>query len=159
MKRQRLYFDNYVSVVRKDHPRLSRLSEKEGFLHERHIVVTSSQTGHAAHQLLERALTSEVGPDRVKVKVPSFVAAAFVASCTEAVGSMPAKLAEYLAADLNLAILKTPIELPRIEISQFWHARVDKDQGHRWFRSAIAALFGPSSRDTKAPRIAVPSRK
>ncbi len=159
MRRQRLYFDHYVSVARKDHPRLSRLSEKDGFLRERHVVVTSSHAGHAAHQLLEQALTSELGSDRVKVRVPSFVTSAFVASCTEAVGTMPARLAEYLAADLNLAIFTTPIEFPRIEISQFWHARVDRDQGHRWFRSAIAALFGPPSRGTKALRAAAPSRK
>ena len=112
---------------------------------------------YSAHQLLERALTSELGSDRVKVRVPSFVTSAFVASCTEAVGTMPARLAEYLAADLSLAIFTTPIELPRIEISQFWHARVDRDQGHRWFRSAIAALFGPPSRGTKALRAAAPS--
>jgi hypothetical protein len=52
-----------------------------------------------------------------------------------------------------LAIFPTPLALPRIEISQFWHERVHNDQGHRWFRAAIYALFvRQSGRPGKQPR-------
>ena len=48
LRRQRLFFDGYVTVVRSGHPRLSVLRSRSGFLAERHIVVTASETGHAA---------------------------------------------------------------------------------------------------------------
>jgi hypothetical protein len=56
-------------------------------------------------------------------------------------------LAEYLVDDLQLAVFRTPLNLPRVEISQFWHERVHADRGHRWFRAVIYELFGASPGD------------
>ena len=50
--------------------------------------------------------------------------------------------------ELGLAVFPTPLSLPRIEIGQFWHERVHRDQGHRWFRAAIHMLFGSSRNRT-----------
>jgi DNA-binding transcriptional LysR family regulator len=142
MRRQRLYSDGIVSVVRKDHPRLAQLSRADAFLRERHIVVTSSNTGHAAHRLLEQVFAAKLDNDRVQLRLPSFVAAAIVASRTDAAATMPERLAQYLAKDLGLAVFRTPLNLPRIEIGQFWHERVHQDRGHRWLRTVICDLFG-----------------
>ena len=48
LRRQRLYFDGYSSVLRKRHPRARKCQSAAGFLAERHILVTGSETGHAA---------------------------------------------------------------------------------------------------------------
>jgi len=144
IRRQRLYVDKYVSVVRKGHPRWDKLAKPDAFLNERHVMVTSSNTGHAAHRMIEQAFAAALASDRVLVRVPSFVTAAFVASRTDAIASMPARLADYLVGDLGLVAFRTPIDLPRLEISQLWHERVHQDRGHRWFRAAIYELFGAS---------------
>lgn len=141
VRRQRLYLDHYVSVVRANHPKLNLLTKREAFLNERHIVVTASSTGHAVHQQLEQILSGYLSADQIRMKVPSFLTCAYVASRTETIGSLPARLADHLARDLNLRIFRTPLPLPRIEIAQFWHERVNQDAGHRWFRSRIAALY------------------
>jgi DNA-binding transcriptional LysR family regulator len=141
LRRQKLYVAPYASVVRKGHPRLNRLSELDAFLRERHIIVTASSAGHAAHRQLDEALTSRLDPERVQLRVPSFVACAFVASQTDVVGTMPAKLADYLVQSLPIAVFTPPLSLPRIEISQIWHERVDRDAGHRWLRTKIFELF------------------
>jgi DNA-binding transcriptional LysR family regulator len=140
-RRQRLYADRYVSVARRAHPRLQKLNRADCFLSERHIVVTSSNTGHATHRALEQALDASLDPNKVHVRVPSFVTSAFVASCTDAIGTLPARLADALAEKLGLVVFPTPLTLPRIDIGQFWHERVHHDDGHRWFRAAIHALF------------------
>jgi DNA-binding transcriptional LysR family regulator len=114
----------------------------EPFLQERHIVVTSSSTGHAAHQLLEQILLSKLEPSQIQISIPSFVTCAFLASRTDAIGTIPKQLATFLAPDLRLAVFVTPLTLPTIEIEQFWHERVSRDSGHRWLRSRIYALFG-----------------
>jgi DNA-binding transcriptional LysR family regulator len=141
LKHQRLYSDRYVSVARRDHPRLAQLSKTESFLREQHIVVTSSSTGHAAHQLLEQILLSRLEPSQIQISIPSFVTCAFVASRTDAIGTLPKQLAAFLAPDLRLAVFATPLTLPTIEIEQFWHERVSRDSGHTWLRSRIYALF------------------
>ena len=99
LRRQKLYVDPYVSVVRRDHPRLDRLSRPDDLLRERHIMVTASSTGHAAHEQLERVMMSKLNPDLVYVRVPSFVTSAFVASRTDAVCTLPTKLASYLVEE------------------------------------------------------------
>ena len=141
LRRQGLYQDPFASVARRAHPRLERLRRPGGVRAERHIVVIASTTGHAAHRLLERAYASDIEADEVQVRVPSFLAGAFLASRTDAVATIPRKLAEFLAEDLKLELFDPPFALDPIGIDQFWHERMQQDQGHGWFRSEVFELF------------------
>jgi DNA-binding transcriptional LysR family regulator len=150
LRRQRLFFDGYVTVVRNGHPRLSVLRSRAGFLVERHIVITASETGHAAHRTAQRVLASQISPSNIMLQVPSFIAGAIVAAETDGLATLPASLAKLLAGPLGLTAFETPISLPRIEISQYWHERYHRDAAHRWFRSATFDLFGATTR-TRGP--------
>ena len=141
LRRQGLYADPFASVVRRGHPRLKDLRKLDGFMRERHIVVVASPTGHAAHRRLERAFGAALEPEQVQVRVPSFVACAFLASRTDGVATIPLKLAEFLAEDLGLELFEPPLELEPIGIDQFWHERMQQDRGHRWFRAEVFDLF------------------
>jgi DNA-binding transcriptional LysR family regulator len=141
LRRQRLYFDSYASVLRKHHPRISKSPSRTDFLAERHILVTQSETGHAAHRAAHRVLSSTIAPANVMLRVPSFIAGAIVAAETDGVATLPANLAQRLAAPLGLAAFEPPIALPRIEIAQFWHERYHRDAGHRWLRNLTFQLF------------------
>jgi DNA-binding transcriptional LysR family regulator len=146
LRRQRLYFDDYSSVLRKRHPRLSKSQSRIGFLAERHILVTGSETGHAAHLAAHRVLSSAIAPGNVMLRVPSFIAGAIVAAETDGVATLPTNLAQRLAGPLGLVAFETPIALPRIEIAQFWHERYHRDAGHRWLRNVTFELFARSAR-------------
>lgn len=145
LRRQRLFFDGYVTVVRNGHPRFSALRSRTGFLAERHIVVTASETGHAAHRTAQRVLTSQISSANIMLQVPSFIAGAIVAAETDGLATLPANLAKRLAGPLGLTAFETPITLPRIEISQYWHERYHRDAAHRWFRSVTSELFGATA--------------
>jgi len=142
LRRQSLFLDPFASVVRRGHPRLAELGRIDGFRRERHIVVIASPTGHAAHRSLERALAAALEPEMVQVRVPSFLAGAFLASRTDGVATIPRKLAEFLARDLRLQLFDPPLGLEPIAIDQLWHERMHRDEGHRWFRSEAFKLFG-----------------
>ena len=137
LRRQSLYADPFASVVRRGHPRLEDLRSIEGFRRERHVVMVASPTGHAAHRRLEQAFGAELGQGQVLVRVPSFLAGAFLASRTDGVATIPLKLAEFLAEDLGLELFEPPMALEPIAIDQFWHERMHQDQGHRWFRAEV----------------------
>ncbi len=141
LRRQRLYFDGYSSVVRKHHPRARRCQAGAGFLAERHILVTGSETGHAAHRTAHRVLSSAIAPANVMLRVPSFIAGAIVAAETDGVATLPTNLAKRLAGPLGLIAFEPPIVLPRIEIAQFWHERYHRDPGHKWLRNLTFELF------------------
>jgi DNA-binding transcriptional LysR family regulator len=97
-------------------------------------------------------LLSKLAPSQIQISIPSFVTCAFVASRTDAIGTIPKRLATFLAPDLPLAIFAPPLILPGIDIEQFWHERVSRDPGHRWLRSRIYALFGQQiAKRSRAP--------
>jgi DNA-binding transcriptional LysR family regulator len=146
LRRQRLFFDGYVTVVRDGHPRIAALRSRTGFLAERHILVTASETGHAAHVTVQRVMASQISPSNVMLQVPSFIAGAIVAAETDGLMTLPANLAKRLAKPLGLIAFETPITLPRIEISQYWHERVHRDAAHRWLRTVTFDLFGTTVR-------------
>ncbi len=146
LRRQRLYFDNYSSVLRKYHPRARKCQAVAGFLAERHILVTGSDTGHAAHRTAHRVLSSAIAPANVMLRVPSFIAGAIVAAETDGVATLPTNLAKRLAGPLGLVAFEAPIALPRIEIAQFWHERYHRDAGHKWLRNLTFELFSSTIR-------------
>lgn len=141
LRRQKLYVDTFVSVVRKNHPRLASMKQPDGFVRERHILVTASSTGHGAHEQLEKVLLSRIAPERIQLRVPSFVSCAHVAYQFDAIGTLPEKFARYLSRELPLEYFKPPLVLPRIEIAQVWHERLNRDAGHRWLRAQVFDLF------------------
>jgi len=141
-RRQALYTDSYVGVARRDHPRLSKLRTRAAFIAERHVIVVGSNTGHAAHQVVQEAHETAVLRENVLLRLPSFMAGAVVASRTDALAILPANLANFVADDLKLAIFMPPLSLPRIEIGQYWHERYHADPGHRWFRGLNRRTFG-----------------
>jgi DNA-binding transcriptional LysR family regulator len=108
--------------------------------------VTSSSTGHAAHEQLEKVLLGRLSPENIQLRVPSFVSSAFVVYQSDVVGSMPERLAIHFIKQLPLEMLKPPLPMPRFDIAQVWHERFNRDAGHRWLRARVFDLFGPRRR-------------
>ena len=141
LRRQRLFFDGYVERGPQAPSAGIESQSRASFLAERHILVTASETGHAAHGAAQRALSSTIDLSNIMLRVPSFVAGAIVAAETDGIATLPANLANRLAGPLGLTAFETPIALPRIEISQYWHERYHRDPAHRWIRSVTFELF------------------
>ncbi|MBV9562006.1 MAG: LysR family transcriptional regulator [Bradyrhizobium sp.] len=146
LRRQRLYADGYLSVVRRGVVRMRDMRALDAFAAQRHILVTASETGHAAHSQLQRALAAKIAPSNILLHVPSFVAAAVVASQTDGIATLPENLAVSITRPLGLDSFRPPLTLPRIEIAQYWHERFHRDAAHRWLRAVTFELFGERQR-------------
>jgi DNA-binding transcriptional LysR family regulator len=130
----------YVSVVRRGHPRLAAKPSLAAFAAERHVLVSTARTGHA-HQLIEKALERAIPDERIVCRVPTFMAAAYAASRTDAVATLPEGVARELSGAFDLRAFATPARLPRIEVSQYWHERFHREPGNQWIRGVFAELF------------------
>jgi DNA-binding transcriptional LysR family regulator len=140
IRRQPLWVERYVSVVRCDHPRLTAQPTMRAFVAEKHVVVSLAGSGHN-HQIIQRALEAAIPRENIVCKVPIFIGAAVLAKHTDAVATLPASVATVLAQDLDLQIITPPIKLPRIDIFQYWHERFHRDPGNQWIRSVFRTLF------------------
>jgi DNA-binding transcriptional LysR family regulator len=145
LRRQQLYADNYLSVVRQDHPRKRHLGRIAEFRVAQHIVVTASETGHTAHRMAQEVIEGAVTADHVLLRLPSFIAAALVAAETDGVATLPANLARSIKDRLQLATFPPPVKMPPIAVTQYWHARYHQDPGHRWLRQTCFGLLGGSA--------------
>jgi DNA-binding transcriptional LysR family regulator len=140
IRRQALWTERYVSVVRKGHPRIKGEPSLKAFAGEKHVLVSTFGTGHA-HQLAERAVEAAIPADNIICRVPIFLAASIVAKHTDAVATLPVSIATVLAEDLDLEIVTPPIRLPKIEIFQYWHQRFNREPGNLWIRAVFSRLF------------------
>ncbi len=140
IRRQRLYTESYACVARKEHPRVAEPLSRGAFVAERHIIVSATGTGHS-FQIIERGLEPILPPRNVVLRVPLMVAAAVVAKHSDAIVTLPRRIATLLASELGLQVVRLPIDLPPIEIAQYWHERFHRDSGNRWLRSLFHRLF------------------
>jgi DNA-binding transcriptional LysR family regulator len=140
IRRQPLWTERYVSVVRRGHPRISSDPTSRAFAAEKHVLVSIAGSGHA-HQIMERELEAAIPRENIICRIPMFIGAAVLAKHTDAVATLPLSIATVLASDLDLQIIKPPIKLPRIDIFQYWHDRFHRDPGNQWTRSIFRDLF------------------
>ena len=110
LRRQQLYTDGYLSVVRREHPRKRQLRRIAEFRSAQHIVVTASETGHTAHRMAQEAVEGAVAAGAHVLRLPSFVAAALVAAGSDGVATLPANLANATAERLQLTTFQPPGE-------------------------------------------------
>jgi DNA-binding transcriptional LysR family regulator len=149
IRRQPLWVERYVSVVRKGHPRIAKEPKIEAFAAEKHVLVSAAGTGHA-HLLAERAIESVVPETNIICRVPMFISAAVLAKHTDAIATLPMSIATVLAKDLDLQIITPPLKLPKIEIYQYWHECLHREPGMKWMRGEFLKLFKePNERPMK----------
>ena len=136
---QVLYSDDYICLVRADHPRIGETLDLERYLSERHVVV--SATGHV-HSEVERRILGSCDPGRIGARVQVFMAAPFVVRATDLIATIPRRSAQGFLALGNLRVLPCPLELPQMQIRHYWHERFHHDPANRWLRSLTFTLFG-----------------
>lgn len=148
---QPLWQVGHVSVARRDHPRLDARPTLAAFAAERHVLVSTAGTGHA-HELVERALERVLPPERIACRVPTFLAAAYAASRTDAIATLPSGVVDELGEALGLRAFPTPTRLPRIGVSQYWHERFHREPGNQWLGGVFAELFGAAGDESVRDR-------
>ncbi|WP_233859421.1 LysR family transcriptional regulator [Paraburkholderia sp. HD33-4] len=140
IRRLPLWNETYVSVTRKDHPRIGTNPTKAQFVAEKHALVSALGTGHE-HLAIERLIESEIPRSNIVCRVPVFTSAALIAKHSDVIATVPRSLAVAMCGDLDLQLVEPPIELPKLEIAQYWHDRCHLEPGNQWLRSTFRKLF------------------
>ena len=155
-RRQRLYRDTMVCVVRADHPVLKRGLSLARFVTLRHALVTITGEGGGA---VDAALAARGLQRRIALRIPSFIAAPLVVARSELIVTLPRRAAERFAALAPVALVEPPLPIPAFNLSQLWHERQHADPRHRWLRATVAELAakrGPAA--LSAPAAAAAAR-
>ncbi len=134
--RRSLYDDGFVTLMRLGHPAARSTLALDHYLELGHIVVSVTGIGAAP---VDIALDKLNVRRRVKVRVPSFLAAVEIAARSDLVMTLPTSLAQTAAGMARFVALPPPIDLGHFTMSLLWHARQQDDPRHTWLRRTIVA--------------------
>lgn len=136
IRKRKLYRDDFITLMRAEHPAAGRKLTLDRFLELDHVVVSVTGSGRAwVDEILDRMGRQR----RVKVRVPSFFAAVEIAARSDLVMTLPSSLARTAADMRRFVMAPPPLDLGSVVMSLAWHARHQDSPRHVWLRRTIAA--------------------
>ena len=127
----------YATVARVGHPVIRDRLTAAQFRKARHLLVMP--TGPVKHgEVIEQALRSPGVDAHIALQVAHFHPVAAIVSRSDLIATVPRGLAETMPRD-RIRVFDTPIALPRVRISLYWHESFDKDPGGAWLRDIYLA--------------------
>lgn len=138
IRKRKLYQDDFVTLMRAEHPAAGRKLTLERFLELEHVVVSVTGTGPA---WVDEILARSGRRRRVKVRVPSFFAAVEIAARSDLVMTLPSRLARTAADMRRFVTALPPLDLGSVAMSLAWHARHQDAPRRVWLRKTIVAAL------------------
>jgi len=143
--RTRFLFEEVACcLVRAGHPCLAEPWSLDAFLSYEHM----DAAGYAGYfnAQLDAALQGVDRRRSVGIVLSSYLALPFVLAATDMISTLPQSVATAFAAPSQTVSLPTPMRLPPLSVSLYWHERYQNDAAHSWLRQCIAeALPTPAS--------------
>jgi DNA-binding transcriptional LysR family regulator len=133
-RRESLFREDYVGLVRIGHPRLSRTPSLEEYLREGHVLVSPAGVVPGT---VDQALAGLRRRRRVAITVPHFLAAPGIVAQTDFVVTLARRIAEPLAGAFELRRFPLPLRLPGFDLAMAWHARAETDDGVTWLKEQV----------------------
>ena len=130
---QFLYREEYVAVVRDQHPIRTKQVSLKKFLSYDHVLVSPSDGSFSGPT--DDVLKGLGVSRRVAISVPSFHVLAEVLQEDDFIAFMPKRL--FARQTENLRIIKTPIDVPGFDVIAAWHTRTDSEPVHNWIRTKL----------------------
>ncbi|MEQ8802008.1 MAG: LysR family transcriptional regulator [Haliea sp.] len=133
-KQKRLFTDNFVCLLRADHPLAEDEISMDQYLSARHMMVSPMGTGWGPVD----EMLSSLGHRRfVSLACPYFMQVGDALKDSELILTIQRRVAKKLIREYPLAINELPITLHPANYSLFWHRRYDKDSSNAWIRKVI----------------------
>lgn len=150
LSRNDLFKEDFVGIVRPDHPRIGHRLTLPQFVSEWHLAVGRQEFGSESFFLetdgkREHALAQVFRERKVAIQVPHFLAVPNIIRNTDLICIVPRQLGRVYEDLGQVRIANLPPGIGSFTVSQFWHKRFGKDEGNVWLRGVIRDLFGSAS--------------
>ncbi|KZM42151.1 LysR family transcriptional regulator [Marinomonas sp. SBI22] len=132
-----LFSDEFVGVVSPDHILAKGKVTCTSFAAADHVLV-SKEGGLVGP--VDKALEAMGYQRNITVLTGGFSASIALVKGDDLVASVPSKHTAKLREGLHT--FKLPFDVPSIQVSMFWHPRMDGDHAHKWLRECVLAVCG-----------------
>ncbi len=140
----RLFGDEIVSMVNKDHPAVRRGWDLESWLAAEHIAPTPTHPG--ARGVIDQMLDELNLQRNITARCAHFSLIPDMVASSLLVLTTGRQYCERFVERLPVAILDCPVALPRLMYYQLWHERTHSSSSARWLRErakSVAASLRP----------------
>ena len=137
-----LFEEEYVCVVRKDHPAAGQSLELEAFLALEHLLVSpeGDRFGHTDTALAQRGLRRSLA-----VTLTQMYAAPALVAQSDLISTLMRGVVEVSGFEDRLEILQPPIKLDPCPFVLCWHRRNDEHPVQNWLRQCVKSVYEPPS--------------
>lgn len=140
LQTRRLMLDEYVCMVREDHPQVGETLSLNQYLALSHVVY-----GRLGYKGLGSSpvdvVLKRLGKSRqIPLQVPGFLSMPGVVRETDLICTLPRRLANLYAETFRLRVLAPPFDLPPLSVYLAWDRSYERDPTHEWIRQSICEL-------------------
>jgi DNA-binding transcriptional LysR family regulator len=137
VRRQALFRDPYVCLMRANHPAAAARLTRRAFLESPHALVSYK----GGHRVIEEALERAGLARNIALRVPHFTVVPMVLERSDLILTLPSKIARVYERQGGFRVLPPPVPIPPADVAAHWHERFERDPGNRWLRETITELF------------------
>ena len=134
----RLFGDEVVSLVSRQHPAVRRGWDADAWLAAEHIAPTPTHPG--ARGFIDEHLTSQGLARNIVARCPHFGLIPAMVAGTLLVLTTGRQYAERFTGVLPVQVLPCPVPFPRMMYYQLWHERTHASNAGRWLREQIKTV-------------------
>ncbi|MBB5539149.1 LysR family transcriptional regulator [Rhizobium giardinii] len=135
---QSLFDHPFSCIVRKDHPLIGDTLTLQLFLAAEHAVVVAEGR---SQEIFERRMQDMGLQRRVLLRSPHFMSLPFQIANSDMISVVPRAVGQLAVRSANVKAFQPPLDIPAIELKQFWHRRVNNDLAVVWMRNLVAKLY------------------
>jgi DNA-binding transcriptional LysR family regulator len=133
IRTETLFREEFVCLVRTNHPASQKRLTVQRYLSEKHVGVAIA----GGRQRLIVQVLDKLGKERnVKLTLPYFLPVAAIVENSDLVATLPKRIALRLVTP-KTKIIAAPPEFGGFNYNQVWHSRDDSDVAHQWLRGVV----------------------
>jgi DNA-binding transcriptional LysR family regulator len=147
---QKLFEHPFICIVRHGHPAICGTMTVDQFMAADHVDIAS---GARSHQLFAECMAELKLERRIVLRTQHYLSIPMLVANSDMIAVVPRAVGRAFAGVANLKLVEPPVQVPHIEVKQFWHRRAHNEPGIVWMRKLLAQLFlhrDPSS-DPQSP--------
>lgn len=129
-----LYKERFVCLASSQHVDLTEKISLEKYVSMKHCLVTISGFGTS---IVDDCLSQKGLKRDIVVRVPHFLAAAFIVADSDLITTLPEKVASLFSQNQRITLLEPPLKLPHFPIYLYWHTRNQHNPIHQWIKKVI----------------------
>ena len=139
IRRERLFTDTYVCVVRREHARRDKRQavDLETYVKTPHILMTLAGDDRGS---VDEALAKLGRRRRVAVTVPNTYLIPRLVAETGMISHLPRRIATEVLLGSDLVMLSPPVALPEWHIDMYWGAASASEPAASWIRSQLSEI-------------------